>query len=240
MLDRPAAVATSGDRVRDARGRQADSALPQRRGAMAGTLDKVTTFVVRPAAAGYELLLFEHSDGSIQVPAGTVDPDETSPSAALREAREETGLTDLAIARDLGAVETPLTDERRALLATTPVYARPTVHSFDWAQLRRGLWVRCERWQAGFAHVTYAEWDRQDRPRYVSYQITGWVPETVLAGVERRHFFLLTAVGPTPEHWEVDDDGQQFRLFWAPLVSLPAIGSIQGGWLTMLPEEFRR
>ena len=96
---------------------------------MAGTLDKVTAFVVRPAAAGYDLLLFEHHAGSIQVPAGTVEPDETPRAAALREAREETGLADLAIARDLGAVETPLTDERRALLATTPVYARPTVRS---------------------------------------------------------------------------------------------------------------
>ena len=207
---------------------------------MAGTLDKVTAFVVRPAAAGYDLLLFEHHAGSIQVPAGTVEPDETPRAAALREAREETGLADLAIAHDLGAVETLLTDERRALLATTPVYARPTVRSFDWARLRRGLWVRCERRQAGFAHVTYAEWDRQDRPRYVSYQITGWVPETALAGVERRHFFLLTAASPTPERWEVDDDGQHFRLFWAPLASLPAVGSVQGGWLTRLPAEFRR
>lgn len=40
---------------------------------MAGTLDKVTAFVVRPAAAGYELLLFEHYAGGIQVPAGTVE-----------------------------------------------------------------------------------------------------------------------------------------------------------------------
>ena len=140
----------------------------------------------------------------------------------------------------LGAIETLLTDERRVILTTTPVYARPTVRSFDWARLRRGLWVRCERRQAGFAHVTYAEWDRQDRPSYVSYQITGWVPEAALAGVERRHFFLLTVAGPTPEHWEVDDDGHRFSLFWAPLASLPAVGSIQGGWLAMLPEEFRR
>ena len=87
---------------------------------MAGTLDKVTAFVVLPAGAGYDLLLFEHSAGNIQVPAGTVEPDETPMAAALREAREETGLTDLIITRDLGAVETQLTDERRVLLVTTP------------------------------------------------------------------------------------------------------------------------
>jgi 8-oxo-dGTP pyrophosphatase MutT (NUDIX family) len=207
---------------------------------MTSVLDKVTVFVVRPAAAGYDLLLFEHHAGSIQLPAGTVEPGEALRAAALREAREETGLADLAIARELGAVETPLTDERRVLLTTTPIYARPTVESFDWARLRRGLWVRCERRHAGFVHVTYAEWDRQDYPSYISYQITGWAPEAALADVERRHFFLLTAAGPTPERWEVDDDGHHFTLFWAPLATLPAVGSIQSGWLAMLPEEFRR
>lgn len=208
---------------------------------MSGALDKVTAFVVRPAAAaGYDLLLFTHQAGSIQVPAGTVEPAETPRAAVLREAREETGLAALAIARELGAVETPLTDARRVLQTTTTVYARPTVQSLDWARLRRGIWVRCERRHDGFAHVTYAEWDRQDRPSYVSYQITGWVPETALASVERRHFFLLTVAGPTPERWEVVDDGHRFSLFWAPLAALPAVEPPQIGWLAMLPEEFRR
>lgn len=206
---------------------------------MAGTLDKVTAFVVLPAGAGYDLLLFEHSAGNIQVPAGTVEPDETPMAAALREAREETGLTDLIITRDLGAVETQLTDERRVLLVTTPVYTRPTGCGVDCNRLRRGLWVRCERRQAGFAHITYAEWDRLNYPTYVSYQITGWVPETALAGIERRHFFLISTADPTPEHWEVHEDGHHFRLFWAPLASSPEVGSIQGGWLTRLPEEIR-
>jgi 8-oxo-dGTP pyrophosphatase MutT (NUDIX family) len=207
---------------------------------MSGIHDKVTAFVVRPAAAGFDLLLFRHHAGSIQLPAGTVELDETPRSAGLREAREETGLADLTIARELGAIETPLTDERRVLLTTTTVYARPTVRSFDWARLRRGLWVRCERRQAGFAHVTYAEWDRMDDPRYISYQITGWVPEAALASVERRHFYLLTVAGPTPERWEVDDDGQQFSLFWAPLAALPPLGTFQTAWLAMLPAEYRR
>jgi 8-oxo-dGTP pyrophosphatase MutT (NUDIX family) len=206
---------------------------------MVGVLDKVTTFVVRPAATGYDLLLFRHHAGSIQLPAGTVEPDETPRAAALREACEETGLTGLSIAREVGAIDTPLTDERRMLLTTSTVYARPTAQSFDWARLRRGLWVRCERRQAGFVHVTYTEWDRLDQPSYISYQITGWVPEAALASVERRHFFVLTVAGPTPQTWEVYDDGHHFSLFWAPLAALPAVGSIQAAWLAMLPDEFR-
>ena len=45
------------------------------------------------------LLVFEHvnSDAGIQVPAGTVEADEAPELAVMREASEETGLTDLTL-----------------------------------------------------------------------------------------------------------------------------------------------
>ncbi len=51
------------------------------------------------------LLVFTHRDfpeAGVQVPAGTVEPGEDGATAVLREAREETGLADLALARYLG------------------------------------------------------------------------------------------------------------------------------------------
>ena len=65
--------------------------------------DKVLCYVVRDG----RLLVLRHTDHSyeevgIQVPAGSVRPDETPEEAALREAREETGLSDLKIVRKLG------------------------------------------------------------------------------------------------------------------------------------------
>ncbi len=49
---------------------------------------------------GTKLLVFEHVDApeaGIQVPAGSIEGDEAPEDAALREAREETGLQDLSI-----------------------------------------------------------------------------------------------------------------------------------------------
>lgn len=65
--------------------------------------DKVLCYVVRDGS----LLVFRHTDYSyeevgLQVPAGTIRPHESPPDAALREAREETGLTQFRIVRKLG------------------------------------------------------------------------------------------------------------------------------------------
>lgn len=51
------------------------------------------------------LLVFRHTDvpeAGIQAPAGTVEPGESPARAVMREAREETGLTDLMLVRFLG------------------------------------------------------------------------------------------------------------------------------------------
>lgn len=70
------------------------------------TKDKVLCYIVRDG----RLLVFRHTDYSyeevgIQVPAGSIRPDETPEEAALREAREETGLKDFTIVRKLGEAE---------------------------------------------------------------------------------------------------------------------------------------
>ncbi|MGF6884859.1 8-oxo-dGTP pyrophosphatase MutT (NUDIX family) [Nocardia sp. GP40] len=67
---------------------------------------KVIVYVVRDG----KLLVFRHIDFSweqvgIQVPAGSIRPGEAPEAAALREAREETGLSDFTIVRKLGEAE---------------------------------------------------------------------------------------------------------------------------------------
>ncbi|MQY17045.1 NUDIX hydrolase [Nocardia macrotermitis] len=65
--------------------------------------EKVLVYVVRDG----ELLVFRHTDYSyeqvgIQVPAGSIRAGESPRDAALREAREETGLSGFKVLRKLG------------------------------------------------------------------------------------------------------------------------------------------
>ncbi|WP_188195479.1 NUDIX hydrolase [Nonomuraea sp. SYSU D8015] len=75
--------------------------------------EKVLCYIVRDG----RLLVFRHTDYSyeevgIQVPAGTIKPGEDPEQAALREAREETGLHDFTVVRKLGTFEYDITPAR--------------------------------------------------------------------------------------------------------------------------------
>jgi 8-oxo-dGTP pyrophosphatase MutT (NUDIX family) len=68
--------------------------------------EKVLVYVVRDG----RLLVFRHTDYSyeevgLQVPAGSIREGESPQEAALREAREETGLNSFTVVRKLGETE---------------------------------------------------------------------------------------------------------------------------------------
>jgi 8-oxo-dGTP pyrophosphatase MutT (NUDIX family) len=66
------------------------------------------------------LLVFRHSDFpyeevGLQVPAGTVKPNEDPATAVLREATEETDLHTLRVVRELGTADYDMTPYRREI-----------------------------------------------------------------------------------------------------------------------------
>jgi len=201
-------------------------------------VEKVTAFIIRERAGERQLLLFEHPNAGVQIPAGTVEEGESPEQAVLREAGEETGLAGFSILRYLGCAERELPAGQRVMARSTTVYARPDVTSFDWARLRRGIpVVLTGRSAGGFTQVTYEEPDRVPDPQYVTMCITGWVPDEALADTQRRHFFLLAFNGQTDERWTVFSDNHTFTLFWAPLTDLPEIVHPQDEWLDFLHKE---
>lgn len=57
------------------------------------TVDKAVAAVVRENGGRRELLVFRHPRAGVQLPKGTVEPDETLAAAVLRELHEESGLS---------------------------------------------------------------------------------------------------------------------------------------------------
>ena len=195
---------------------------------------KVTAFVVRPTAAGGDLLLLRHPNAGIQIPAGSVDEGEAPRQAVLREVTEETGLTDVRLLGELDAIAYPAREGHAFVRHATTVYARPDPTSFDWIRLPRGIVVRTLARAEGYTQVEYTEWDRVPDPTYASMRVLGWAPDEALTDASRRHFYLLSPVSPTEERWAVDDRYHRFELFWAPLQALPEIISPQDRWLDVL------
>jgi len=77
--------------------------------------------IIRKAYAyitrGSQLLIFSHPDfpdAGLQVPGGTVQPDEAPSETVLREAHEETGLTQLRLGAFLGEQQRDLSDFGKA------------------------------------------------------------------------------------------------------------------------------
>ena len=201
---------------------------------MERVLEKVTAFITRARPGGDELLLFEHPFAGMQIPAGTVQAGETPREAVLREAAEETGLTEFFRVQALGCDEGQLAPDQRFVVEESTVYARPDVTSFDWARLPPGTLVRVERRAAGFSHMLFEEWDRLPDPQYVTYCIGGWVHDEALTDRRRRHFFHLAYRGEQDGRWTVHTDNHEFTLFWAPLAALPPLIPPQDGWLAFL------
>jgi 8-oxo-dGTP pyrophosphatase MutT (NUDIX family) len=202
------------------------------------SLPKVTAFLTRNDREGTELLLFRHPNAGIQIPAGTVEEGESFEQAVLREVAEETGLANVRVVKMIGQIDELPSEASHVILQTTKVYSRPDLTSFDWATLRRGIEVQLKRQENGFAQVTYTENDRYPNPAYISYQITGWIPEEILAGSKRRYLYHLMLEGEAPDTWEQPSDNHRFQLFWAPLSNLPDIIPPQRKWWELAVNEF--
>lgn len=58
--------------------------------------------VFRRTGGGVEILVLQHEGGKWMLPKGTIEAGETPEGVALREVREETGLSQVRVVRDLG------------------------------------------------------------------------------------------------------------------------------------------
>jgi 8-oxo-dGTP pyrophosphatase MutT (NUDIX family) len=87
------------------------------------TVHKVAALITRGEGAERELLVFRHPSAGIQLPAGTVELAEEIEAAALREVREETGLTEVVITARLGTLSEEMGTDGR-MITTSGVRLR--------------------------------------------------------------------------------------------------------------------
>lgn len=198
-------------------------------------LKKVTVFVIREKNGKKQVLLFQHPSAGIQIPAGTVEVGENTLEAAIREMKEETGITTFDKIECVGKENTRL-EKNYAMIFTRPIaYSRPDKDSFDWCTFRRGIKVTVNRKsENGFTLVSYKEFDDFYNPTYITYEVTGWVTDDSLAYNMSRDFYMVSTSSCMEDSWEKFTDNHTFRLFWADIDNLPMIVTPQDQWIKHL------
>jgi 8-oxo-dGTP pyrophosphatase MutT (NUDIX family) len=104
------------------------------------TRRRVYLFMTRPNGGAGQILVFSHASPNlwcgVQTPGGTVEAGETPYEAALREAQEETGLTEFGSLRLLAEDDHENADERlRRYFFQLPVHEKT---SSEWTHCVQG------------------------------------------------------------------------------------------------------
>ena len=200
-------------------------------------LGKVTCFITCGLEDGENLLLLKHPYAGNQIPAGTVEEGESFVAAALREAREETGLANLDVVAELLSEREQLPPGTAVVQKTSLVYSRPDSASFNWVTIPRGVRVDTRGAESGFVQIDYVERERLGSER-ISFQVTGWIPEDALTTiVERKHYHLSCAASGELE-WETLADHHKFVLRWSPLAEDPGLQEPFAEWFDSVKESF--
>lgn len=211
-----------------------------------GVLGKVTALVTRETSQGRELLVFQHPTAGVQLPAGTIEPDETPAAAVLREVTEETGLVRVELVRPLAILtmldhEKPLEADEYLLLRTTSRMRYPGESNVpSWRVVRRSERVRLLEVQDSYAHVRLQQYKLLENGEFVVNRcVDGWVEADALTQrVERHLFHLRVTDSDIPDIWEKSADLQHhFRLCWVPLTRDPNLVKGQRDWLTRVRHQ---
>lgn len=195
-------------------------------------IEKVSAFIVRKKNEKPELLVFSHPSAGIQIPAGTVEENESLEAALFREIKEETGLSKLKIIRKLGETLQFTTPTEAFLTQTLRCYSWPAkAAKRNGPLVTRGMLMQTQERKVGFTHVKYNEYDFNQKPPLLLSELEGWLPSEVLTREYRRHFYLLKAEEETPDNWKIESDkGNILQFYWVDMDPIPALMGEQADW----------
>lgn len=119
-------------------------------------IEKVTMLVSRKSNL-QEILAIEHPCAGYQLPSGTVEDNELAIDSAIRELKEETGISDIVEIYNLASLSINLSP-KTMIIKSTPVYSRPKINSNSYARFRKGLTVEKSNIEDNnFSMVKYSE-----------------------------------------------------------------------------------
>jgi len=172
---------------------------------------KVTAFVTRLGASGPELCVFDHPRAGVQLPAGTLQPDERVYDGARREAFEETGLDRLQLRSEVDVVPA--------------------------AQPGTAIINRASRVGDRLVGAGYLARVLEHNSRQASIEVdgaTGVVDLDVLSFDAVRHLVHFVVEDATPDEWFVttpDGGGHCWRCHWLPIDRTSTLNPDQQAWL---------
>lgn len=199
-------------------------------------IEKVSAFILRPSASGPEILIFDHPYTGMQIPAGTVEVDETPENAVLREVREETGLKQLSIVEKVG-VDHQFNSANEAILTQTMrCLGWPAATAQRIGPLfTRGMHLQTFERKVNFTHIRYKETDFNQTPAKTLLEVDGWLPSEFLTREFQRHFYVIACEEETKPRWSYQGDGGlTYFLRWVALEPKPQLSGNQIEWLRYL------
>ncbi len=190
-------------------------------------VEKVAGFVTRDRVLDRtrirQLLVFRHDNprAGVQVPAGTVEFNESPSDAVLREVAEETGLSGLTIVG--GAVHAPLELKDHEWYLVPHAGGRDTMRRLDLADPI----VTIEQERA--AGVLLGGRRSDGEP------LEWWADRSSVTRDVRRWLFHLGVADGAPDRWErAFDTPHPWSFYWVPVRSNPPLSETQSGWLDLM------
>ena len=196
---------------------------------MSEPLGKVTALITRETKASPEILVFQHPSAGIQLPAGTVELNESFTAAVIREVAEETGLTQVTIRKLLS--ERIVHEQKSFILQSTKLYKLPCLQS-ETSQMAvlRGRSCQVQRTTGPFSLVTLGNQS--------GAASAGWLLKSNLTNTVVRRFYHLTCEEATGPNWTKRADlDHEFKCFWTPLIPRPKIHPAQQDWVDAFTDE---
>jgi len=193
--------------------------------------EKVSVLTLRYVAGRPQLLTFLHPQAGRQIPAGSVDPGETTREAAERELAEETGVMSLNKLFELDQRIEELGNNAVALKDVRLKLA-PTSQASDTSMtIKRGHRVEIKEAEGGWLRVKQVLFDLTQEPPIRLPGAEGWASAAAFCTKVRRTFFFAEAADTGHNRWDHAADGHLFQIEWVDLESDISLVEGQIEWL---------